>query len=286
MLALWWAVPAGLALFGYGCSLAGVTRPQRAVWVTARVVEVHPPGHGDSKRPGIPVTVAFQDPATGRELRLRHAGKRGHVVEAAWVGQTFPVRYPRGRPERSRLMLDLVGETRGLGGPNCMVFLLLVGMVIHAFVVWGPPTGLICLGGLLFVIVAISRDDRHARDRAALLDAAVAVPGRVVAVTKDVYTDGEGDEIVNHAPVVTFTTHQGIQVTTLCRDGIPEPSRSLDRELTIHYAPTDPSVLTPDLDHDRRERAAAVRFVVRLLLAGIAAVAVGVILLLRLWPLT
>lgn len=26
---LWWAVPAGLALVGYACSLAGLTRPQR-----------------------------------------------------------------------------------------------------------------------------------------------------------------------------------------------------------------------------------------------------------------
>lgn len=286
MLGLWWTVPAGLALVGYGSSLAGVTRPQRAVWVTARVVEVRQPDHGDSKRPGIPVTVAFQDPATGREFRLRHAGKNGHVVDAAWVGREFPVRYPRGRPERFHLMLDLVGETRGTGGPNRTVFLLLVGLVIQSFFVWGWPRGLICLGGLLFLIVALSRDIQHARARAALLDGAVAVPGRVVAVTKDVYTDGEGDEIVNHAPVVAFTTHEGTLVTALCRAGVPDPSLSLDRELTIHYAPADPSVLTPDLDHDRRERASSVRFIVTLPLAGIAAVAAGVISLYHLLPVT
>ncbi|MEU9794790.1 DUF3592 domain-containing protein [Streptomyces sparsogenes] len=286
LLRLWWTVPAGLAAVGYACSLAGVTRPQRAVWGTARVVEVHQPDHGVSKRPGIPVTVAFQDPSTGREFRLRHAGKNGHVVEAAWVGREFPVRYPRGRPERFHLMLDVWGETRGLGGPNCIVFLTLVGLVVQAFFVWGWPGGLICLGGLLFLIVAISRDIQHARARAALLDEAVAVPGRVVAVTKDVYTDGEGAEIVNHAPVVAFTTREGIQVTALCREGIPDPGLSLDRELTIHYAPADQSVFTPDLDHDRRERAASVRFIVALLLAGIAAVATGVISVYHLLPVT
>ncbi|GAA1555885.1 hypothetical protein GCM10009804_10940 [Kribbella hippodromi] len=275
ILELWWAVPAGLALIGYLCSLAGLTRPQRAVWVTARVVDVHLPAHGDSKGPGIPVTVAFHDPADGREYRLRHAGKRGLPVEAAWVGQTFPVRFPRGRPERFRLVQELAGETRGLGGPNCMVFLLLVGLVVQSFFKWGWQTGLICLGGLLFLIVAISRDIQYARNRAALMEHAEAVPGRVVAVTKDVYTDGEGDDIVNHAPVVVFTTRDGRRVTALCRDGIPQPGQSLGRVLTIHYAPGKPSVFTPDLDHDRRDRAASIRFVVGLLLAGTAAIGTG-----------
>ncbi|MFD0306156.1 DUF3592 domain-containing protein [Streptomyces sp. NPDC127119] len=286
MLELWWTVPAGAALIGYAGSLAGLTRPQRAVWVTARVVEVHRPDHGDSKRPGIPVTVAFQDPSTGRELRLRHAGRNGHVVAAAWVGQEFPVRYPRRRPERFHLMLDKKGEERGLGGPNCMLLLLLVGLVVRTFVVRGWPDGLISLGGLLLVVGALSRDRQHARARAALLDGAVAVPGRVVAVTKDVHTDGEGDEIVNHAPVVVFTTREGVHVTALCREGIARPGLSLDRDLTIHYAPADPAVFTPDLDHDRRERASAVRFVAYLLLAGMTAIALGAALLDGLLPVT
>lgn len=286
MLSLWWTVPAGLAVLGYGCSLAGVTRPQRAVWVTARVVEVHQPGHGDSKGPGIPVTVAFQDPCTGREFRPRHAGKRGEVVQAAWVGREFAVRFPRGRPDRFRLMVDLWGEKRGLNGPNCLVFLLLVGLTVQAFFRWGWPQGLICLGGLLFVSAGVSRDVHLARTRAALLADSVAVPGRVVAVTKDVYPAAEGDDIISHAPVIAFTTHEGIAVTALCREGIPNPSRSLGRELTIHYATADPSVHTPDLDHDRRERAAGVRFVGYLLLCGTAAVATGMIALRHAWPLT
>lgn len=276
----------GLAAVGYACSLAGVTRAQRAVWVTARVVEVHQPAHHDSKRPGIPVTVAFQDPATGREFRLRHAGRHGHVVEAAWVGREFPVRYPRRRPERFRLMVDVWGERRGLIWPNCTVLLTLVGLVVQSFFVWGWPWGLVCVGGLLLLNGALSRDGDIARARAALMDGAVAVPGRVVAVTRDIHTDGEGGEIVNHAPVVAFTTHEGVQVTALCREGIANPGLSLGRDVTIHYAPSDPSVLTPDPEHDRRERAAGVRFVVGLLLAGTAAVAVGAAALCHLLAVT
>ncbi|MFJ9005804.1 hypothetical protein [Streptomyces canus] len=91
------------------------------------------------------------------------------------------------------------------------------------------------------------RHPSTARARDALLAEAIAVPARVVAVTRDVYTDGESDEIINHAPVVTFTTLEGTEVTVLSRDGIPDPSRSLGRRLTIHYAPSDPAVCTPDL---------------------------------------
>ncbi|MEU3464498.1 DUF3592 domain-containing protein [Streptomyces sp. NPDC006733] len=286
LLGLWWTVPAGLAVLGYGCSLAGMTRAQRAVWVTARVVEVHQPAHGDSKEPGIPVTVAFQDPGTGREFRLRHAGKRGEVVHAAWLGREFAVRYPRGRPDRFRLMVDLWGERRGLNGPNCLVLVLLVGLTVQAFFLWGWPQGLICFGGLLFVNAAISRDVHLARTRAALLADCVAVPGRVVAVTKDVYPGGEGGDVANHAPVIAFTTREGVAVTALCREGIPDPGRSRGRELTIHYAPADLSVHTPDLEHDRRERAAGVRFVVYLVLGGLAAVATGMIALRQVWPFT
>lgn len=110
----------------------------------------------------------------------------------------------------------------------------------------------------------------------------VAVPGRVVAVTKDVYTDGEGDEIVNHAPVVAFTTHEGILVTALCRGSSRTPacpSTAFSRSTTRPSSP-------PDLDHDRRERAMSVRFIVTLLVAGIAAVAAGVISLYHLLPVT
>ncbi|MFJ8025391.1 DUF3592 domain-containing protein [Streptomyces sp. NPDC096311] len=275
ILGLWWTLPTGLALVGYACSLAGLTRPQRAVWVMARVVEVHPPGHGESGEHAIPVTIAYQDPATGREFRLRHENKRGDRVQVAWVGQEFPVRFPRRRPEQFYLMLDSEGRTSGVGIPNCMVFLLVLGLVVQSFFVWGWQWGLICVGGLLLLVVALSRDGESTRARAAQLAAGVTVQGRVVAVTRDVCTDGEGTESISHASVVAFTTHEGVEVTALCTQGIRDIAESLGRDVPLRYAPADPSLLTADPDHERRERASNIKFVVFLLLTGIATIGVG-----------
>ena len=286
MLGLWWTVPTGLAVVGYACSLAGLTRPQRAVWVTARVVEVHPPGHGESGKHAIPVTIVYHDPDTGREFRLRHEGRRGDRVEVAWVGREFPVRFPRRRPERFHLMLDSEGRTSGVGGPNCMVILLVVGLVVQSFFVWGWQWGLICVGGLLLLVVALSRDGEYVRARAAQLAEGVTVQGRVVAVTRDVYTDAEGVESVGHASVVAFTTREGVEVTALCTEGIRDVAQSLGRDVPLRYAPADPSLLTADPDHERRERVSNIRFVVSLLLTGIAAIGVGVYFLHHPWPLT
>ncbi|TDC72180.1 DUF3592 domain-containing protein [Streptomyces hainanensis] len=278
-LGFWWVVPAGLALVGYALSLLGLSRAQRAVWVRARIVRVDQPAHWESKHPGIPVVVAFQDPASGREFTLSNAGKHGSAIHEAWVGREVEARYPRGRPDRFRVVLDTDGEKSGRSGPNCLVWLLLVGLVVHAAVVGGWPWALLGSGGLLTVLAACSPDIRLARERAARLAASVAVPARVVAVTRDVYRDGEGSEIINHAPVVTFTTVEGTHVTVLSLDGIPQPSRSLGRELTVHYVPGNPAVYTTDLAADRREGRKAVAFIVVLLLAGLAGLVSGAALL-------
>jgi hypothetical protein len=277
LLELWWVVPGGPALLGYGLSLVGLTPAQRAVRVTARIVEVGLPEHGASKVPGIPVTVAFQDPGSGREFVLPNAGKHGHSVEAAWVGRELAVRYPHGRPDRFRVVDDTGDEKNGRVVPNCAVALLLVGLVVHATVAWGYPWALLGFGALLTVRTATGGDLRTVRTRGALLSSAVAVPARVVAVTKDVYNDGEGNEIVNHAPVVTFTTREGTHVTVLSRDGIPDPSRSLGRDLTVHYAPDDLTVHTPDLVSERRDRGVTIAMIVILLIAGVAAVVAGAV---------
>ncbi|MEV5683467.1 DUF3592 domain-containing protein [Streptomyces sp. NPDC052164] len=279
MLALWWVVPTGLALLGYALSLAGLTRAQRADWVQARIVEVGQPAHGASKWPGIPVTVAFRDPATGREFILPNAGKHGSAIEEAWVGREFEVRYPPGRPDRFRVVLDTAGEKNGRMGPNCTVALLLIGLAIHATVIWAWPAALLGFGALVTAFAAASPDIRLARARDALLASAVAVPARVVAVTKDVYTDGEGDELVNHAPVVTFTTLEGTPVTVLSRDGIRAPGRSLGRELTLYYAPSDPAVYTTDLAADRRDNERSIGVIIMLLVGGVAAMVTGVAML-------
>ncbi|WP_129841590.1 DUF3592 domain-containing protein [Streptomyces sp. RFCAC02] len=279
-LQLWWVLPAGFALLGHGLSLAGLTRAQRAVWVTARIVEVGRPAHGASKRPGIPVTVAFRDPATGREFVLPNDGRHGDSVEEAWVGREFEVRYPPGQPHRFRIVLDTMGEKNGRLAPNCAIVLLLIGLVIHATVLWGYPWALLGFGALLTALAAASPDIRQARARDTLLATAIAVPGHVVAVTRDIYTDGEGDEIINHAPVVTFTTLDGTDITVLSRNGIPNPGKSLNRELTIHYAPTDPAIYTPDPKADRRDRERAIGWIIILLLLGTASTTTGAALLL------
>ncbi|WP_329223450.1 DUF3592 domain-containing protein [Streptomyces sp. NBC_01485] len=278
VLGLWWVLPSGVALLGYGLALAGLTRAQRAVWVKARIVAVGQPAHGASKRPGIPVTVAFQTPLTGEEFVLPNDGEHGDAIEEAWVGREVDVRYPRGQPHRYRIVLDM-DERHGRVVPNCSVALLLVGLAIHASVVGGWPWALLGFGSLFTVAAAISPDIRTARARDALLASAVAVPARVVAVTKDVHTDGEGDEIVSHTPVVTFTTREGVDVTVLSREGIPEPGRSLGRDLTLHYAPSDLTAYTPDRAADRRANAWAVATVVILLVTGIAAAVTGALML-------
>ncbi|WP_327320124.1 DUF3592 domain-containing protein [Streptomyces sp. NBC_01235] len=275
LLELWWVVPVGVVLLGYGLSLAGLTRAQRAVWLTARIVEVGLPEHGTSERPGIPVTVAFQDPATGQEFVLPNDGRHGDAVKEAWVGREVDVRYPPGKPHRYRIVLLNPDEKNGRVVPDCTVALLLLGLAIHATVVGGWPWALLGFGSLLTAVAALSPDIRTARTRDALLASAAAVPARVVAVTKDVYTDAEGGEIVNHAPVVTFTTREGVHVTVLSRDGIPKPGLSLGRDLTIHYAPCDLTVHTLDLAADRRANAQAVGTVIILLVIGVAAVVTG-----------
>lgn len=277
VLEFWWLLPTCLALLGYGRSLAGVTRAQRAVWVKAWIVAVGQPTHGASKRPGIPVTIAFQDPVTGQEFTLPNAGRHGDVIQEAWVGREFEVRYPPGQPLRFAVVLDVAGEKNGRGGPDCAVILLLIGLVIHATVRWGYPWALLGFGALLTALAARSRDIRLVSARNALLASAVAVPASVVAVTTDVYADDEAGDIVNHAPVVTFTTREGTHVTVLSREHIPDPGRSLHRALTMHYAPTDPSVCTPDRAADRRSGARSVAFVAALLLTGVAAVVVGAV---------
>ena len=88
------------------------------------------------------MTIVYQGPGTGREFRLRHENKRGDRVQVAWVGQEFPVRFPRRRPERFHLMLDSEGRTSGVGGPNCMVILLgCLGTVVQSFFGVGLAVG-------------------------------------------------------------------------------------------------------------------------------------------------
>ncbi|UIX32442.1 hypothetical protein [Streptomyces sp. GQFP] len=189
------------------------------------------------------------------------------------------MRYPRGRPDRFRIVLDTVPDRNGRAAPNCAVALLLLGLAVHATVAWGYPGALLGFGALVTAYVANGADLRTVRARDALLASAVAVPARVVAVTRDVYTDGEGDEVFNHAPVIVFTTTEGTRMTVLCREGVPNPSRSLDRDLTIHYAPTAPTVYTPDPAAEHRSNEGTLGVIIIVLIAGAAAMVTGAVLL-------
>ncbi|MFK4082770.1 DUF3592 domain-containing protein [Kribbella sp. NPDC020789] len=280
MLRYWWVVPGGLAVFGYLLSFAGLTRAQRAEWVSARIVGLEPPEHGASKDGGIPVTVSFQDPGTGQQFTLPNEGSRhGFPVRAAWIGRELRVYYPKGHPEKFRIELYPEDERTGREFPGLMVALLLLGLVIYAIVAWGYEWAFLGFGFLLLLAGLFSRDRRSARQREQQLADAIAVPARVVAVTTDVYKDGEGSEIVNHAPVVAFTTTDGRDVLVQPLDNFPGPGSSLGREFTLHYARTDPAVYTPDLAADSRDRRNTARYTTWPRALGLAAILTGAILL-------
>lgn len=105
------------------------------------------------------------------------------------------------------------------------------------------------------------------------------VPGRVVAVLKDVSTDEDGGTSTTHTPVVAFTAHQGAAVTAYCTSGLPDPAGSYGREITVHYTPDDPAVFTPDIAAEHRSRTLDIAFGVLALLIGAAAVVVGAVAL-------
>ncbi|WP_405062548.1 DUF3592 domain-containing protein [Kribbella sp. NBC_01505] len=280
LLRYWWVLPGGLAVLGYLLSFAGLTRSQRAEWVTARVVDLESPDHGASKDGGIPVTVSFRDPRSGQEFTLPNTdGKHGFPVRAAWIGRELVVYYPKGHPEKFRIALYPEAEGDGRDFPNVMVALLLLGLVIHAIVAWGYEWAFLGFGALLFLAGLLGRDLRSARLRGRQLADAIAVPAHVVAVTTDVYKDGEGSEIINHAPVIAFTTTDGRAVLVQPLDNFPKPGTSLGREFTLHYAPSDPTVYTHNLDFDRKDRLNTARYTTVPRALGLLALLAGATLL-------
>ncbi|MGI5456440.1 DUF3592 domain-containing protein [Streptomyces sp. CA-249302] len=269
-LALWCGVFAALALVGYGLSLAGVTRAQRTVRVLGRVERVREPRHGSSQKDGIAVVVSFRDPATGEEFTVTNDGDRGDKVTKAWTGREIGILYPRGRPHAFRFTDDLSAGRHGLGRPNCAVLLVYVGLVTGAAIEWGWPWALIGAGVPWSVlgVIYVPENARQMSRRIATLSAVAPVPGKVVAVLKDVSTDADGDTFTSHTPVVAFTTHEGTAVLAYCDSGLADPVHSHGRDLTIHYAPDDPTTFSPDLADEHRSR----RFDI---VAGVVAVLLG-----------
>lgn len=276
-LALWCGVFGAIALVGYGRSLAGVTRAQRRVRVMGRIEQVREPRHGASQAGGISVVVSFQDPSTGEEFTVTNDAERGEPIAAAWTGREVGVHYPRGRPHAFRFTDDLREGRFGLGLPNCAVFLIYAGLVTVVAIDRGWQWALLGFGVPWSVSVAcfLPQGARRASRRIARLTSRAAVRGRVTAVLKDVRVDEDGDTLTGHTPIVAFTTHEGAAVTAYCPSGLPDPAGSYGRDVTIHYAPDDPAVFTPDLAAEHRSRQHDFVFSAVALAVGVAAVAVG-----------
>ncbi|MGW2592699.1 DUF3592 domain-containing protein [Streptomyces sp. NPDC001515] len=280
-LAVWCAVLGVVALVGYGRALAGVTRGQRAVRVMGRIERVEEPRHGSSAHEGIAVVVTFRDPATGQEFTVTNDGECGDRISTAWTGREIGIRYPPGRPHAFRFTTDPDAGRSGLGWPTFAVFLIYVGLVVVASIDRGWPWALVGFGvpwtllGATYLPGAV----RDTRRRVEALASGGPVPGRVIAVLKDVTVDEDSGTLTSHTPVVAFTTHDGTAVTAYRTTGLRDPVGSRGRDLTIHYRPDDPSVFTTDLAAEHRSRAGEIAFAVVALLVGVAAAAVGGILI-------
>lgn len=280
-LALWCGVFGAVALIGYGRSLAGVTRAQRTVRVMGRIERVREPRHGSSQKDGIPVVVSFHDPSTGQEFTVTNDGEHGERITTAWTGREIGVHYPRARPHAFRFTSDLSEGRHGLGWPNFAVFLIYAGLVAVAAIDWGWPWALLGFGvpWALSVALYMPQNARESSRRIDMLTSAPPVQGRVIAVLKDVGTDEDGHTSTTHAPVVAFTTHEGTAVTAYCTSGLPDPTGSYGRDITIHYTPDDPAVFTPDLAAEHHSRKLDIAFSLLALVIGVAAVAVGAVML-------
>nr|WP_202523691.1 DUF3592 domain-containing protein [Kitasatospora sp. SID7827] len=274
---LWSAAWGAVALVGAGRSLAGVTKAQRTVRLAGRIERVGEVEHGSSRIGGIPVTVAWRDPATGREVLAEGDDGRGETLTAAWVGREIGVSHPAGRPAEHRFANAPEPPARGLAGPAGALFAAYAGLVALAAVRWDWPWALVGGAGAwallgLWHLPWNVRDRRGKRARLAVMD---AVPGRIVAVFRDVRVDeDDGSTITTLTPVVAFTTRDGTAVTAHCTARLADPARSRGRAVTVHHTPADPAEFTLDPAADRRSWAwdLAVSVIVLVLLAATAAV--------------
>ncbi|AXG81961.1 DUF3592 domain-containing protein [Streptomyces paludis] len=256
---LWCGVWGVVALAGFGMSVAGVTREQRTVRLVGRIVRVRVPVHGGSRAGGVSVVVSYRDPVSGREVTVTNDGERGDTVAVAWVGREIGVAHLRGRPHAYRFTGVPLEPGRGLFLPGVAVFLVYAGLVVLAAVEWGWPWALVGLGGPWAVFGtahlpgAVRAKDRRV-ERLAAMD---TVPGRVVAVLKDVTVDqDDGHTATTLTPVIEFTTREGTAVTAYCTTHLPDPAHAHGRDLTVHYTPTDPAdfTLNPTADQHAAQR--------------------------------
>ncbi|OKJ13674.1 DUF3592 domain-containing protein [Kitasatospora sp. CB01950] len=281
-LVLWCAVWGAAALVGVGMSLAGLTKAQRTVRLTGRIERVRAPRHGGSRLGGISVVVSYRDPASGQEVTVTNDGERGEMITAAWEGREIGVSHPRGRPHAYRFSNAPEQPSRGLGRPAFALFLVYVGLVVLVAIDRGWPWALIGSGGPPAILGAVQLPwaVRVRNNRLDRLTAMETVPGRVVAVLKDISVDQDDGPITTITPVVSFTTHQGTAVTAHCTSHLPHPAGAYDRDVTVHYTAADPADFTLDraAEHHSEKLAVAIH---ALAVALLAATAVAGAVLLR-----
>ncbi|MFF2080125.1 DUF3592 domain-containing protein [Kitasatospora sp. NPDC058162] len=248
VLLLWCALWAVVAVVGLGRSLAGVTKAQRTVRLTGRIVRVTQPRHGGSRKGGISVVVSYRDPASGAEVVVTNDGDRGEMITAAWEGREIGVSHPRGRPHAYRFSGIPEGPARGLGWPAFALFLVYAGLVALASLRWGWPWALIGVAGPwgFAGILQLPGAVREKNDRLGELAAMEAVPGRVVAVLQDTSLDDDGHVSTTITPVVSFTTRAGAAVTAYCTSHLANPAGAYGHELTIHHLVANPGEFTLD----------------------------------------
>ncbi|MYR55812.1 DUF3592 domain-containing protein [Streptomyces sp. SID625] len=281
-LVLWCAVWAVLALVGYAMALAGVTGARRTVRLTGRIVRVRESRHGGSRKGGISVVVTYRDPASGQEVTVTNDGERGEMITAAWEGREIGVSHPRGRPHAYRFSDRSEQPGRGLGRPGCALFLVYVGLVALAAVEQGWPWALIGFGGpcALHAAAHLPGTVRARSERLGRLAAMDTVPGRVVAVLKDVSIDqDDGHAWTTITPVVSFTTREGTAVTAHCTSHLANPASAYGRDVTVHYTPADPADFTLDRAAEQRAQGQDVTFNVLVTVVLAATAVAGVVLL-------
>ncbi|MFD7455387.1 DUF3592 domain-containing protein [Kitasatospora sp. NPDC059827] len=281
ILLVWCGLWAVVALVGLGRSLAGVTADQRKVRLTGRIVRVTEPRHGGSRKGGIPVVVRYRDPVSGEEVEVTNDGERGEMITVAWEGRELGIGYPLGRPHAYRFSDAAEQPGRGLDRPAFAFFLVCAGLVALAAVRWGWPWALIGVAGSWAVagIVLLPGAVRDKKARLGRLAALEAVPGRVVAVLRDVSVDEDGDTSTTITPVLSFTTRDGTAVTAHCRNDLPGPPRTYGLELTVHHDPSDPAVFMLDRSAGQRSAERGVLYHVVMIVVLVATTVAGVVLL-------
>ncbi|MEU6848332.1 DUF3592 domain-containing protein [Actinacidiphila alni] len=287
VLALWcagWASAAAIGLRRYATGASG--GGARAVRVPARIVRVERPSSGARRSAGVPVVLAFRDPATGQELTVPTTGAHSGTLDAAWAGREIEVRFPPGQPYRFR-MLTRPGQGRwqGLRLPAVAAFFVLAALLVRLSFVAGYGLGLLGLGALWTAALgtALRASLREYGRRRALLASPGTADGEIVAILEDERRDDDGHVHVSYTPVVTFTPPGAPTVT-----GVPAPGSATSRHhhrdalglrIPVHYATVDPSVFHLDGASDRATMTCGLIALFPFALAGVALMVVGAVAL-------